>query len=214
MQDPRYCIETKQHSGWFWLVVTSLVFVSTFHATPARACACCSDPGMRFEAAGGIDEYEKDELGRIRFDGTAQLFITPAFPDDIKGITAPSDKPYEFQGITGPKLWTFELSDSAGKQGTIVFPLPRRLVRFMVDPRDEEATSAGGGPRLYKEWRLASTADLSGLVAENEDKAQATLILHGHGNGCTAAEDFTHWTLQVSAPDVRFTLLGKLKKPK
>jgi len=95
-----------------------------------------------------------------------------------------------------------------------VFPLPRRLVRFMVDPRDEEATSAGGGPRLYKEWRLASTADLSGLVAENEDKAQATLILHGHGNGCTSAEDFTHWTLQVSGPDVTFTLLGKLKKTK
>jgi len=211
---PSYFIQRQQRIGWFCLVLTSLVFVSLFHATPARACACCSDPGMRFEAAEDIDQYEKDELGRIRFDDTAQLFITPAFPDDIKGIVAPSDKPYGFRGITGPKRWTFELSDSARKQGTIVFPLPRRLVRFMVDPRDDEATSAGDGPRLYKEWRLASTADLSGLVAENKKKAQATLILQGHGNGCTMAEDFTHWTLQVSGPDVRFTLLGKLKKAK
>ena len=169
---------------------------------------------MRIEATNDINQYEKDELGRVRFDDTAQLFITPAFPEDINGIVAPSDKPYRFRGITGPKRWTFELSDSEGKQGIIVFPLPRRLVRFMVDPRDEAATSAGGGPRLYKEWRLSSAADLSGLVAENNEKAQATLILHGHGNGCTAAEDFTHWTLQVSGPDVRFTLLGKLNKAK
>jgi hypothetical protein len=214
VQKTGFFIQRQQHIGWFCLSLTSLLFVSLLDATPARACACCSDPGMRFEAANDIDQYEKDVLGQVRFDDTAQLFLTPAFPEDIKGIVAPSDKPYQFRGITGPKRWTFELSDSAGKQGTIVFPLPRRLVRFMVDPRDEEATSAGGGPRLYKEWRLASTADLSGLVAENEDKAQATLILHGHGNGCTAAEDFTHWTLQVSGPDVTFTLLGKLKKPK
>jgi len=212
VQDPRYCIETQQRYGWLCLVLTCAAFFSLVHTTPARACACCSDAGMRFEAANDINEYEKDELGRVRFGDTAQLFITPAFPEDIKGIVAPSDKPYNLRSVTGPKRWTFELSDSAGKQGIIVFPLPRRLVRFMVDPRDEEATSAGGGPRLYKEWRLESTADLSGLVAENEDKAQATLILHGHGNGCTAAEDFTHWTLQVSGPDVRFALLGRLKK--
>jgi len=213
VQDPRYCIETQQRSGWLCLILTCAAFFSLFPATPARACACCSDLGMRFEAEEDIEQYEKDELGRIRFDDTAQLFITPAFPEDIKGIVAPSDRPYQFRGFADPKRWTFELSDSAGKQGTIVFPLPRRLVQFMVDPRDE-TTSAGGGPRLYKEWRLESTADLSGLVAENEDKAQATLILHGHGNGCTAAEDFTHWTLQVSGPDVRFTLLGTLKKAK
>jgi len=213
LQDPRYCIETHQRSGWFCVVVIVSVIVSTFHTTPAGACACCSDPSMRFEAANDINEYEKDELGRIRFDDTAQLFITPAFPEHIKGIVSPSDQPYEFRGITGPRRWTFELSDSEGKQGTIVFPLPQRLVQFMVDPRDE-TTSAGGGPRLYKEWRISSTADLSGLAAKNDDKAQATLILHGHGNGCTAAEDFTHWTLQVRGPDVQFKLVGKLKKAK
>jgi len=209
-----YFIQRQQRIGWSCLVLISLAFSSLVHTTTARACACCSDPGMRFEATNDINEYEKDELGRIRFDDTAQLFTTPAFPEDIKGIVTPSDKPYRVRGITGPTPWTFELSDSEGKQGTIVFPLPRRLARFMVDPRDEEATSAGGGPRLYKEWRLASTGDLSGLVAENKKKAQATLILQGHGNGCTMAEDFTHWTLQVSGPDVRFTLLGKLKKAK
>jgi len=205
--------QRKQRAGSLCLVVTCAAFFSLVHTTPARACACCSDPGMRFEAANDINEYEEDELGRIRFDDTAQLYITPAFPEDIKGIVAPSDKPYDLRSVTGPERWTFEISDSVGKQGTIMFQLPQRLVRFMVDPR-EETTSAGGGPRLYKEWRISSTADLSGLVAEKEDKAQATLILHGHGNGCTAAEDFTHWTLQVRGPDVQFTLLDKLKKPK
>ena len=213
MQTPRYRIEIRQASGWLCFVLTCAAFVSPLYATPARACACCSDPGMRIEATGDIDQYEKEVLARIRFGDAAQLHITPGFPDDIKGIAAPSDKPYELRNVTGPKRWTFEISDGAGKQGTIAFPLPQRLVRFLVDPRDEKAASAGGGPRLYKEWRLESTADLSGLVAENKNKAEATLILHGHGNGCTAAQDFTHWTLQVRGPDVKFTLLGKLKKP-
>ncbi len=122
MQKLSCFIQRRQIIGWLCLFVICLAFVSLFPATSARACACCSDPGMRFEAADDIDEYEKDVLGRIRFDDTAQLFITPAFPEDIKGIVAPSDRPYEFRGFADPKRWTFELSDSAGKQGTIVFP--------------------------------------------------------------------------------------------
>ena len=91
--------------------------------------------------------------------------------------------------------------------------MPSRLAQFGVDPRFEGARSAGGGPLLYKEWRLKSPVELSGIVAEGSKKADATLILHGQGNGCTTADDFTHWTLQVSGVDVDFTLLGKLEKP-
>lgn len=167
---------------------------------------------MRLESTEEIRQYEKDELARLRFEDTARLFVTPAFPEDIEGFVDPSNEPYKFRGVSGPTRWTFELSDSAGKQGTIVFPLPERLVRFEVDPRDEEETSAGGGPRLYKEWQLLGAAGLSGMVAQGYNNARATLIFHGHGNGCTSAKDFTHWTLQMIGPDVRFTLLGKLKK--
>jgi hypothetical protein len=40
--------------------------------------------------------------------------------------------------------------------------------------------------------------------------AQATLILHGGGNSCTSAYDFTRWTLRVKGKGISFTFLGDL----
>ena len=191
-------------------VLAAAAFFSFAISHDVSACACCSDPGMRFESARDMNPDERVEISRLHFDDTAQLFTTPAFPDDIEGIIAPSDQPYRVRSVKSPTHWTFDLSDSVGKQGRIVFVLPTSLTRFQVDPRDEEATSAGGGARLYKEWRLKSTAQLSGIVAQGNNQAHATLILHGHGNGCTSAEDFAHWTLLLTGPGVRFTILGKL----
>ena len=51
---------------------------------------------------------------------------------------------------------------------------------------------------------------LSGIVASSGARAKARLILHGYGNSCTDAHDFTHWTLVVTGRDIRFTLLGEL----
>lgn len=183
-------------------------------STGASACACCTDPGMRIESAEDMDRYERDEIYRLRFGGKAELYTTPAYPDDIEGVISPSEKPYNIRNAMGPRNWKFELSDAEGKQGTIIFPLPQRLVRFEVDPRDGDAKSPGVGPKLYKEWRLTSTAELSGMVAKSSDQAQATLILHGRGIGCTSAEHFTHWTLILRGRGVRFTLLGELGSAK
>jgi hypothetical protein len=177
----------------------------------AFACACCSEPGMRIESEEDMNQDEKSELARLRFDDTSQLFTSPAFPDDVEGIVNPSDQPFRLRVVTESEQWRFELSDSEGGHGAIAFALPRRLVRFEVDPRDENGTSVEGGPRLYKEWRLESTAELSGMVAQGNNKAPSMLILQGHGNACTSAEDFTYWTLLIDGPGVKFTLLGKLK---
>jgi len=210
MEKPGYPADWGLRVRRLCSVLIAAMLLSFANPIRVSACACCSDPGMRIESAEDMNQYERGELSRLRFEETAQLFASPVFPEDIKGIVAPSDEPYSFRGVMGPTRWTFELADSAGKQGIIVFPLPLRLVKFVVDPRDEEATSPGRGPRLYKEWRLESTAGLSGIVAQGNNQAHATLILHGHGNGCTSAEDFTHWTLMIRGPGVRFTLLGKL----
>ena len=198
-----------------WQLVVALVcgaFSPLIHTDSARACACCSELGMRVEATTNLSTYERNQLERMRFDEKAKLYMTEAFPDDINGIIDPSEQPYELRHIAGPDQWIFELTDNRGRRGTIAIPLPQRLARFMVDPRDG-SSSPGGGPGLYKEWRLSNVSTLSGLLAESSDKAQATLILQGHGNGCTEAEDFTHWTLQLSGPNVQFRLLGTLAEP-
>ena len=85
VQKISFSIQTQQRCGWLCLVSTCAAFFSLVHTTPARACACCSDPGMRFEATNDINQYEKDELGRIRFDDTAQLFLTPVATHNTPG---------------------------------------------------------------------------------------------------------------------------------
>ena len=55
---------------------------------------------MRFEAANDINEYEEDELGRIRFDDTAQLFITPAFAQLGYGLDIAHKSRYVWRGLT------------------------------------------------------------------------------------------------------------------
>jgi hypothetical protein len=52
--------------------------------------------------------------------------------------------------------------------------------------------------------------DLQTSLSKN---AEATLILQGCGNGCTMAQDFTHWILKVQGTDVKFTLIGKMAMP-
>ncbi len=200
----------KAAVGHVYLVGAAVMCVLFGMSNAVCACACCADPGMRIESAKDMNEFERGEIGRLLFDETAQLFTTAAFPEDIEGILAPSVGPYRIRRGIEPTIWTFKLVDSSGSEGTIVFPLPLRLVRFEVDPRNDRARSAGGGPSLYKEWRLETTAGLTGIVGRDHNQAQATLIFHGRGNGCTRAEDFTHWTLIIFGPGVRFTLLGKL----
>jgi hypothetical protein len=36
------------------------------------------------------------------------------------------------------------------------------------------------------------------------------LVLHGEGNSCTGADDFSHWSLSVTGPDADFRFYGAL----
>jgi len=178
-----------------------------------QACACCTEPGQRLEATGALDTYGRGELERVSFASTARLFTTAAFPDDIKGIVDPSQEPYGLRGRIGEKRLLFDVTDPKGKTGQVVMPIPQRLTRFEVDPRDGSARDTGMGPPLYKEWRLEGPVRLGGILAGGGGRATARLILHGSGNSCTSADQFSQWTLSVTGPGTRFTLLGALGNP-
>ncbi|MCE9523465.1 MAG: hypothetical protein K8S25_13665, partial [Alphaproteobacteria bacterium] len=99
-----------------------------------------------------------------------------------------------------------------GRAGRISFPLPKKLTRFEVDPRDAAAEPGGNGPVLYKEWRLDGVAKLGGTLAARGQWAHASLVLHGRGNSCTSADDFTSWTLSVTGQRIRFRFLGMTER--
>ena len=199
------------------IVVIVAAVVSLSMPSRAAACACCSDPGDRLEFTEEVDEYIRDQLLSLRFHDTAELRALVLLPDSVvvhslfdtvnfEGLVV-SFEPYGFQAVAGSGGWTFHLTNEAGEQGTMEFPVPPQLVRFTVDPHDGEK-SAGGGPRMYHEWRLEGPVALSGIVGNGDNQARATLILQGHGNRCVTAEDLSHWNLFVHGPGVRFALVG------
>jgi hypothetical protein len=179
----------------------------------AQACACCTDVGQRHVAMDKLDGYKRDEIARLRFAATATLFTGNAEPGDIKGLrAATSSYDLEVDRTDGGIAFTFR--DDGRRSGTLSLSWPELISIFEVDPR-QDRQPGGLGPRLYKEWRVTGRMAGTGIfVPGNGDSTRITLILHGGGNSCTSAEDFTAWTLRVDGPDAAYAFIGDLEAPR
>src|SRR5207244_1851341 len=120
---------------------------------------------------------------------------------------------YALQVLQQKDRLVFEFRDGNGRSGTLSLQLPALIPIFEVDPR-EDARDGGAGPRLYKEWKLTSKAAGTDVFGAGMGSNQTiTLVLHGHGNSCTSAQDFTHWTLMIDGPKARYSLFGEFEPP-
>ena len=69
----------------------------------------------------------------------------------------------------------------------MTLPMPDTIAIFEVDPRTH--ARGGTGPALYKEWIVSPKVGGAGIFAAGlRGNAHTSLILHGHGNGCTEPE--------------------------
>jgi hypothetical protein len=184
--------------------------LTTTAAADVFACACCSEAGQRYENTAKIDTYASSELALLRFSPTAKLVTDAGFPESVKGIAAPSEKPYAVQAA--PISRSVDLKLSGPGTGAIAMRLPKKMTEFKADPRNG-AKSAGNGPDLQKEWRFEGPVRLSGAVAAGARRGTGKLVLHGHGNNCWSATDITHWTLTVTGRKTNFSLIGKFAAP-
>ena len=177
---------------------------------PAFACACCTEIGQRFEGRLPLDGSKQDLLAALAFQPTARFYASVAFPDDVKGVAEPSSDAMALT-LDRPKgALLFSFAEAGGKRAaTLRLPLPQTFEERAVDTRDTDR-EGGTGPGLYREWHLTGTATLSGFLAATRKQAKATLILHGHGNGCVSDADFHAWTLEVKDGPVAFRLLGRI----
>jgi hypothetical protein len=194
------------------LCTVTAAFLAILSFPPAAlACACCSEPGTYRISTQKPGTYEFDELKRIRFQ-TADLFMTEAGEEDIKGIS-PLGGSYLLDGVFQNKTWKLTFKDDKGKSGTLTLPAPVSMVSFMADIHD--GPDGGTGPSLYKEWRFKYKAG-SGSGIFQKGIAPATdyfLVFQGRGNACTQAEDFTHWRLEITGKKADYAFYGELKKP-
>jgi hypothetical protein len=176
----------------------------------ALACACCSEAGQRLEKTAPMTSGQRDELTHLRFAKSTLIYADAAFPENVRGVIKPSAEDFRLRVEFLPERIIFMLTAIDHAVGKVAFTVPRQLERLEADPRVRFVKSNGGSVALYKEWRLNGDVELGGFFAGADQHARARLILHGLGNSCTSAEDFSHWTLVVTGPGTKFTLLGAL----
>ena len=178
------------------------------HASPALACACCTNEGQRHVAAVALDSGKREEIESLRFGHEATLFTGEGDVDGIEGIATPADS-YRLAAKWQADRLVLSFADAKGRIGTLSLKRPDTVSVFEVDPRDR--LDKGQGPRLYKEWKLSAPAVGSGIFQPGIAPRQIlTLILQGSGNSCTSAIDFSHWTLVMQGPKANYTLFGDL----
>jgi hypothetical protein len=194
----------------FLCLLTSVLALQLVSAD-ARACACCTNIGQRHVAVVKLDAAKREELESLRFAAAAQLYTGEASTEDVIGIATPASE-YELHVTHEPGRWLFDLRDKAGRTGTLTLQLPATISLFEVDPRND-SRDGGTGPALYKEWTVTAPTAGSGILAAGvRGGARISLVVHGHGNSCTSAGDFTHWTLTVKGPKAAYTLIGELAR--
>lgn len=204
------------------LFITLLAIVCLMSLTnTALACACCADAGTYSIRTGKPETYIVDLLGDMKFDSKADLFMTEADFEIIKGL---DDIKKEMQGGSWnyetdtfdlvnqftKKTWKFTIKTPGGKTGTLTLPVPAQMVRFKVDIHDTKDT--GLGVRLYKEFRFkGAVQNGTGIFRAGIVKPTTYfLVFQGRGNGCDNAEDFTHWHLEIEGKKAKYKFNGKL----
>ena len=178
----------------------------------AFACACCSNDGEYSKSTARIRDYEFELIKQMRFGDQAFLFLTERdLEEDSRGIADPKLE-YTLSDSLAGRIWRLLFKDNS-RSGTLNLTLPLQMESFSVDLQDGEK-SPGGGPLLYKEWRLMGLVKGTGFFKSGIiGPTRYNLILQGRGNGCNNAEDFKSWRLEISGKKAQYAFYGKLGKP-
>ena len=195
-----------------WIITFSgTLLLLTLLSSSVLACACCSNEGQYSRSTGKISDYEMEIIKQIRFNEKASLFATErGLEDDAVGITDPKQD-YVLTDSLSARVWRLLFKDNS-RSGMLKLSLPAHMESFQVDLQDGQ-TSAGGGPLLYKEWRLRGLVTGTGFFRSGiVGPTQYQLVLQGRGNGCDNAEDFKSWHLEVTGKKAQYAFYGKLGK--
>ncbi len=185
-----------------------------FPVIEAEACACCTDPGeYRLETNKPMDSFKRGEIAAIRFSPAAELYLTVAIYDAVKGIAGISE-PYTISGDVDAKQWRLTFRGDDGKSGVLTLPIPAKMTTYAADIHDNEG-SRTRAPVLYKEWRFEGVAKGDGIFEGGfTAPARYTLVFQGRGNRCDERENFTHWRLEVSGRKASYAFFGTLAAPR
>ncbi|WP_422028726.1 hypothetical protein [Roseovarius sp.] len=167
----------------------------------AFACACCADPGTRFEQDVVRGNWEVKEISRLAPTSPARLYLTACGMECVKGVENPQPTyPVTFEASENGMV--FELGEG---DGTLTFPWPDAYTWFGADT----ALTGEGQTALYTELRFRGSVAGTGDFA-NGGATEAELVLSGQGNRCITARSFDAWSLTVYDDTTQYRLFGTL----
>ena len=200
----------------------AVLLLSASFPADALACACCAETGHYRIRTYQPKAFQLGILKEMKFDKTAELFMTEAGFDSIKGLetidqemSAPGwvagSSAIGLSSIFAAKTWKLNFKTPKGKIGVLTLPAPAQMVDFSVDIHDGKTVGAGG-PLLYKEWRFKGNVQ-SGtgfLQAGIVKPTTYFLVFQGRGNGCDDVTNFTNWHLEIDGTKAKYEFFGKL----
>ncbi len=210
----------KMFRKYFNALLVTLMLMSTFSPS-IFACACCAEPGTYYLRTSKPDSFYLGLLNEITFSPKADLYMTEAGFDMIRGldpITA-EDEAAEVSitedfnlaaAFVNNKAWRFTFKSPGGKIGSLMLPMPTQMVSFKVDTHDEDGRP--NGPLLYKEFRFkGSVGSATGFTRSGIVKGTTFfLVFQGRGNGCDEVQNFKDWRLEIDGPRASHAFYGKL----
>lgn len=186
------------------------LFVGVFFlSTNVFASICGSNPGDWWLSNDEMTDYEFGEIKKILFGATANVVYSA---HDPKGITGGLPEKYNLAVslLNSRLMMTFK---DGNETGTLNLPVPKKMWSYKVDTHDGK-TTYGGGPMLYKEWRLQGMPTGTGIFASGMiAPVKYSLVLQGNGNSCDEASHFTHWRLEVTGKNASYAFYGELRIP-
>jgi hypothetical protein len=206
------------------LITLSIIgaFAITAAGTPSF-CACCVDHGYYENTRERLSKYDMDLVGDIQFASNAELYMTEAGYDGVKGLSliqseieGDIDVAFDVVAAFLRRTWTIRLKTDKGRQGVLTLPMPTQVAKLKIDTHDGESDSseqAGKMVFLYKEMSFTgrSPRGTGFLSSANAAGTTFNLIFQGHGNGCDSSADYDRWRLELRGPKTRYAILGKLK---
>src|SRR5689334_12312808 len=111
----------------FVAIFCVLCIISTSIA--AFACACCAEPGTYSVSTGLMASYELDLLKDMKFGPAADLYLTAAGYEDLKGMPAvikefetTTSSEFALTDIFTGKAWTLNFMTEGELKGSLVLP--------------------------------------------------------------------------------------------
>lgn len=187
----------------FFAAITTLSVISPIRIL-AHICACCAERGDYSITTKKLDDFEISELQRLKISET-NLYTDAGYPENIKGIIPLTEN------YTASLFWQnsglkFDFKNDKNGIGLLNLLKSPTVVDFRTDTYNE------GEPILYKELRFKAKVSKGTGFFKNgiTPSTEYFLVLQGKGNNCMAAENFTHWRLEIKGKKADYAFFGKL----